>query len=211
MEWNTNEKESDIKDGFARGEGDFALVKTRGCTDFAESSNKTMESTRRASDNECLDAVVERNAKLGIVGEIFVGCGDMAFQVLEIQPNDRKHRAGNALPALDRVGNDAWFEGDYRESDLRTRSSEEQPFESLLRVQNKLIVGGGSGDGDSRDYALRVTGCAGESFEHFTRCEVCNLERHEILDELSKPDYREGYSDGSQVRNGRARCRSRQP
>lgn len=139
MEWNPDEKESDIEDGFALGEGNFALVKTRGSTDFAEGSNKTIESTGRASNNECLDTVAEGDTKLGIVGEIFVGRSDMAFQILEIQPNGRKHWAGNALTALDRVGDDARFGGDDREGRLRTRSGEEQPFESLLRVEKKIV------------------------------------------------------------------------
>ena len=67
MEWNTNE-EPDMEDGFALGEGDFTLVKTRGGVDFAESINETMESARRVNDNECLDAVVEGDAIRGIIG-----------------------------------------------------------------------------------------------------------------------------------------------
>ena len=68
MEWNTDEEESDMEDGFALGEGDLTLVKARGSAYFAESSNKAMESARWAGDNECLDAVVKGDAKLGIVG-----------------------------------------------------------------------------------------------------------------------------------------------
>jgi len=44
MEWNANGEEPDMEDGFAFGEGDFTLVKTRGSADFAKSSNETMES-----------------------------------------------------------------------------------------------------------------------------------------------------------------------
>jgi len=58
MKRNTDEKELDMEDGFAL-EGDFVLVKARGGTEFAESSNKTEGSTRRAGDNECLDTVEE--------------------------------------------------------------------------------------------------------------------------------------------------------
>ena len=43
-----------------------------------QSSNKTTESTRRASDNECVNIVVEGDAKLGVFRKIFVGCSDMA-------------------------------------------------------------------------------------------------------------------------------------
>ena len=79
MERNINKEEPDMEDGFALGEGDFTLVKTRGGTDFAKGSNKAVEGTRWAGDNECLDAVVEGDTELGIVGEILVGCSDMAF------------------------------------------------------------------------------------------------------------------------------------
>ena len=94
----------------------------------------------------------------------------MAFEVLEGQPNDRKHRAGYALSTLDRVGNDTWLEGDNRKGVLCTRPSEEQPLQSLLRVRDKLLIGGRGGDGDGRYDALRVSCSAGKSFEHFTRC-----------------------------------------
>ena len=57
-----------MEDGFTLGEGDFA-----------ERSNKTMESTRRAGNNECLGTVVEGNAKLGVFGKILISCSDMAF------------------------------------------------------------------------------------------------------------------------------------
>jgi len=43
MERNADEEESDMEDGFALGEGDFTLAKTRGSTDFAESGNETIE------------------------------------------------------------------------------------------------------------------------------------------------------------------------
>ena len=79
MERNTDDEKPDMEDGFVFGEGDFALVKTRGGTDSAESSNETIESTGRASDNECLDTVVEGDAKLGVFGKIFVGCRNMAL------------------------------------------------------------------------------------------------------------------------------------
>jgi hypothetical protein len=128
MEWNTDKEESNVEDGFPLGEGNFALVKTRGSTDFTESSDKTVERTRWSSNDECFDAVVEGNAKLRVLREIFVRCSDMTFQVLEIQPDYRKHWAGNSFTALDRVGNDAWLERDDRKSDLCTRSGEEQPL-----------------------------------------------------------------------------------
>ena len=51
----------------------------------------------------------------------------ITFQVLDVQPNDRQHRAGHALPALARIGNDVWFRRDDGKSDLCARSSEEQP------------------------------------------------------------------------------------
>ena len=68
MERNTDGQEPDMEDGFALGE-----------RDFAESSNKTIESTRRASGNECLDTLVEGDAKLGVFVKILVSCSDMAF------------------------------------------------------------------------------------------------------------------------------------
>ena len=79
MQRNLNKEEPDMEAGFALGEGDFALVKTRGGTDFAKGSNKAVEGTRWTGDNECLDGVVEGDTELGIVGEMLVGCGDMAF------------------------------------------------------------------------------------------------------------------------------------
>jgi len=36
-----------------------------------------VEYTRWTGDNKWIDAIVEGDAKLGVVGEIFVGCGDM--------------------------------------------------------------------------------------------------------------------------------------
>ena len=84
MEQNTNNEELDMEYRFALGEGDFAPIKARGCTNFAESSNKTMESTGWTGDNKCLDAIVEGDAQLEVVKKIFVGCSNMAIQILEI-------------------------------------------------------------------------------------------------------------------------------
>ena len=93
--------------------------------DVTESGDKTVKSAEWTSDDECLDAVVKGNAEPRVGREIFVRCGDMTFQVLGVQPNDRQHRAGYAHPALDRINNDAWFEKDDRKGDLCTRSSED--------------------------------------------------------------------------------------
>ena len=40
----------------------------------------------------------------------------------------------------------------------------------LLGVQNGLRTGKQSGDGEGKDFALRVAGAAERSLEHFTRC-----------------------------------------
>lgn len=84
MERNTDEEEPDVEGGLAFGEGDFALIEVRGSANLAESGNETIESTRGTSDDECLDAVVEGDAKLGVVWKVFVGRSDVTLQVLEI-------------------------------------------------------------------------------------------------------------------------------
>jgi hypothetical protein len=79
MERDTDEEGPHMEDEFALGEGDFALVSIKGGTDFAENNNKTVEGTRWVGDDECLNTIVEEDAKLRVFGKILVSCSDMAF------------------------------------------------------------------------------------------------------------------------------------
>lgn len=77
MVWDSDSEETAVEDRLALREGRFALIDATWSLDLPEARNDTVKHTRRTGNDESLRAVMERDVKLRVGGEVLVRLRDV--------------------------------------------------------------------------------------------------------------------------------------
>jgi hypothetical protein len=207
----TDHQETNAEYWLALRKWHLALLEPTRRPHFPQTADEPAECLGRASDDERLGSVMERDAELRALVKVLVRRVDMLSELLEREAGDGQHGAGRALAAFDHVLCERGLEREHRERLLPAHAAEEEPADGLLRIREERLRRRRRRDGDGGHDALRVARGTRERIAELLGRQVKYAARDEVLRELREADERQAQRHTCEVRDGRARDGAREP